>query len=314
MDLDSHNQPGSDPAVPAGDFRGLEDLGLRPAHKGKVRETLDLGQNLFIVTTDRISAFDCILPQGLPGKGILLNQLSAFWFRGLQRFLPTHFLSTEDADIPEALAGHRESLRGRWMLVRKAERIPIECVVRGYLAGSGWTEYKASGTIAGHKLPSGLKEHDPLPEPIFTPTTKEEVGHDRPITVAEAGEILGRETAAQIEQRSLEIFRRGSAYAAGRGVILADTKFEFGWIDGKLSLIDEVLTPDSSRFWPASSLQGAGGPTAWDKQFVRDYLKGLDWDRNPPAPPLPPEIAARALELYRQAYESLTGGAREPAW
>jgi phosphoribosylaminoimidazole-succinocarboxamide synthase len=293
-------------------FMSLQELGVTPSHKGKVRETADLGERLLIVTTDRISAFDCILPDGLAGKGILLNQLSAFWFRGFARMLPTHFLSADDADLPPEFAPHAEALRGRWMLVRKARRLSVECVVRGYLAGSGWTEYQATGSIAGHVLPPGLKEFDRLPRPIFTPSTKEEEGHDRPIDLEETGRIVGSEVAAELEKRSLEIFLTGSAYSLGRGVVLADTKFEFGFIEGKLSLIDEVLTPDSSRFWPAASLRAGGRPVAWDKQYVRDYLKSLQWDRNPPAPPLPPEVAAEALALYRRAYETLTGGMREP--
>jgi len=213
-------------------FISLDHLGLVPAHRGKVRETLDLGDRLLIVTTDRISAFDCVLPGGLAGKGILLNQLSAFWFRGLVRFLPTHLLSTEDADLPVELRPHAETLRGRWMLVRKAERVPIECVVRGYLAGSGWSEYQATGSIAGHALPGGLREFDRLPRPIFTPTTKEETGHDQPITVARMAAIVGTEVAGELERRSLEIFERASAYAQTRGVVIVDTKFEFGAIDG----------------------------------------------------------------------------------
>jgi phosphoribosylaminoimidazole-succinocarboxamide synthase len=295
-------------------FMSLEDLGLKPTHRGKVRETVDLGDRLFIVTTDRISAFDCVLPQGLPGKGILLNQLSAFWFRGLSRVWPTHFISTDDADLGQRFASHQDVLRGRWMLVHKAERINVECVVRGYLAGSGWSEYQSQGSIAGHALPAGLREFDRLPQPIFTPSTKEEEGHDRPITLAETAELLGDGLARELERLSLEIYRRGAAYALSRGVILADTKFEFGHINGELSLIDEVMTPDSSRFWPVASMAGGSLPAAWDKQFVRDYLKTLDWDRTPPAPPLPLEIATRALDLYRMAYDTLTAGAREPAW
>jgi len=295
-------------------FVSLRDLGLQPTHQGKVRDTLDLGDRLLIVTSDRISAFDCVLPGGLPGKGVLLNQLSAFWFRGLSRLLPTHYLSTEDADLPAALAAHAPALRGRWMLVRKAQRLPVECVVRGYLAGSGWTEYQSRGSVCGITLPAGLKEFDRLPQPIFTPTTKEDEGHDRPLTPEGTRALIGAEQARALEQRSLEIYQRAAKYALSRGVVVVDTKFEFGIIGGELALIDEVLTPDSSRFWPAEALGRSGLPTAWDKQFVRDYLKTLDWDRTPPAPPLPEEIARRALQLYRLAYDTLTDGRREPAW
>ncbi len=295
-------------------FQTLADLNIAVAHRGKVRETVDLGDRLLIVTTDRISAFDCILPEGLPGKGVLLNQLSAFWLRGFARLMPTHFLSTDDADLPATFQGHADRLRGRWMLVRKAERVPIECVVRGYLAGSGWPEYRESGGIAGQALPPGLEEFDRLPKPIFTPTTKEEVGHDQPLTLDEMARIVGTETARDLERQSLSIYGRGTAYARARGVIIADTKLEFGFIDGKLSLIDEVLTPDSSRFWPVHSLEGGGPPEAWDKQYVRDYLKTLDWDRNPPAPPLPPRVAEEALARYRKAYDALVGWSREPDW
>jgi len=295
-------------------FHSLDELGIGPDHRGKVRETVDLGQELFIVTTDRISAFDCVLPQGLPGKGVLLNQLSAFWFRGFSQLLPTHFISTDDRDIPGQFAGHLEVLRGRWMRVRKAGRIPIECVVRGYLAGSGWDEYRKTGEILGQAVPGGLKEFDRLPDPLFTPTTKEEEGHDRPISVKEMAGIVGDETAAELERLSLEIYSRGVEYALARGIIIADTKFEFGFIDGRIALIDEVLTPDSSRFWPLESLQRTGKPDPPDKQYVRDYLKTLDWDRNPPAPDLPDSVVAEALDRYRRAYEDLAGGRERPDW
>ncbi len=295
-------------------FRSLDEIGVVPSHRGKVRETCDLGERLFIVTTDRISAFDCVLPDGLPGKGILLNQLSAFWFRGLARYLPTHFITADEAELPQAFSVHAERLRGRWMLVRRAERIPVECVVRGYLAGSGWTEYRKCGSLAGHDLPPGLKEFDRLPSPIFTPTTKEEEGHDQPLSLEDTARRIGADLARELERVSLEIYGRAAAFARSRGVIIADTKFEFGFIEDRLNLIDEALTPDSSRFWPAASLEAGARPQAWDKQFVRDYLLQLDWDRNPPAPPLPPEVAAQALELYQRAYDTLTQGEREPHW
>jgi phosphoribosylaminoimidazole-succinocarboxamide synthase len=295
-------------------FLSLEELGIRPSHRGKVREICDLGEQLLIVTTDRISAFDCVLPGGLPGKGILLNQLSAFWFRGLSRLLPTHFLSADEADLPARLRPHADRLRGRWMLVEKAERLPIECVVRGYLAGSGWAEYRESGSIAGQALPPGLREFDPLPGgAIFTPTTKEDEGHDEPLSLSEAADLLGGDVARELQRLSLSIFAWASAYALSRGVVIADTKFEFGVIGGRIALIDEALTPDSSRFWPAGSEPGRR-PTAWDKQYVREYLKTLPWNRTPPAPPLPEDVAAQALALYRCAFDALCGGQREPAW
>ncbi len=295
-------------------FLSVLDLGYPVSHRGKVRETIDLGDHLFIVTTDRISAFDCILPGGLPGKGVLLNQLSAFWMRGLAKLLPTHFVTADEPDLPEQFRGDAGALRGRWMLVRKAERVPIECVVRGYLAGSGWPEYRKTGGIAGQPLPAGLQEFDRLPEPLFTPTTKEEVGHDRPLTIDEMAGIVGQETARDLRRLSIGIYTRAAAYARARGVVIADTKFEFGTIDGRLSLIDEALTPDSSRFWPLGSLEAGGPPEAWDKQYVRDYLKTLDWDRNPPAPPLPAEVAREALARYQKAYDALAGHRREPDW
>jgi len=299
-------------------FMSLESIGVRVDHRGKVRETVDLGDHLWIVTTDRISAFDCVMPEGLTGKGVLLNQLASFWFRGLGRFLPTHFVSADDADLPAPVAAHRDRLHGRWMLVRKAERLPIECVVRRYLTGSGWSEYRETGTVCGIRLPEGLEEFERLPQPTFTPTTKEEVGHDRPMTPDHARSLLGAETAGQIERLSIEIYERAAEYALARGIVIADTKFEFGRIDGRLSLIDEALTPDSSRFWTRASLEnrpaGWRGPVSLDKQYVRDYLKTVDWNREPPAPPLPPDVEAEALVRYQRACDSLTEGRAAPAW
>jgi phosphoribosylaminoimidazole-succinocarboxamide synthase len=295
-------------------FLGLEPLGITPWHRGKVRETIDLGDRLLVVTTDRISAFDCVLPHGLPGKGGLLNRISSFWFRGFRRVLPTHFLSADEPDLPPEFAAYARALAGRWMLVRKAERVPVECVVRGYLAGSGWTEYRKSGSVCGIPLPPGLKQFDRLPAPVFTPTTKAERGHDEPLTPQQTVDLVGKETAAELARLTLEVYSRGSAYALTRGVVIADTKFEFGWIDGTLSLIDEVLTPDSSRFWSLASLHAGGPPDCWDKQYVRDYLATLEWDRNPPAPPLPAAVAAEALARYQRACDLLTGGAAEPRW
>lgn len=295
-------------------FLGLAPLGIKPWHHGKVRETIDLGDRLLVVTTDRISAFDCVLPDGLPGKGVLLNRISAFWFRGFRRILPTHFLSIDEQDLPPEFAPHAHALAGRWMLVRKAERVPVECVVRGYLAGSGWAEYRKSTSVCGLPLPPGLKQFDRLPAPIFTPTTKAEQGHDEPLTPQQTIDLVGKETAAELARLAVEVYGRGCAYALARGVVIADTKFEFGWIDGKLSLIDEVLTPDSSRFWSLASLQAGGPPDSWDKQYVRDYLASLEWDRNPPAPPLPAAVSAEALARYRRACDTLTGGVEGPDW
>jgi len=299
-------------------FLSLDEFGIEPDHRGKVRESVDLGDTLFFVTTDRISAFDVVLPRGLVGKGALLNELATFWFRGLEKFVPTHFLGDDDAHLPEAFAPYAERLHGRWMRVRKADRLPLECIVRGYLAGSGWSEYQEVGSVCGVALPPGLAEFDRLPEPIFTPTTKADEGHDEPMSPEETRDILGGEVAEQVEALSKEIYSRASSYARQRGVLIADTKFEFGWIDGKLTLIDEALTPDSSRFWPAESWEERGPswrrPESLDKQFVRDYLKTLDWDREPPAPALPAEIEAEALRRYERACRSITGGNPAPDW
>ena len=301
-----------------GAFQTVRDLGIEPTHSGKVRETIDLGDTLFIVTTDRISAFDVVLPEGLAGKGKILNGLTTFWFRGLGKYFPTHFLGTEPEFLPDAYKSHASALEGRWMRVRKADRLPVECVVRGYITGSGWSEYQKSGSVCGIPLPGGLKEFDRLAEPIFTPTTKADEGHDMPMTPSEVVDTLGADVAREVERMSKEIYSRASEYALARGVIIADTKFEFGWIDGKLSLIDEALTPDSSRFWPKASLENRGpdwkGPDTWDKQYVRDYLKTLDWNREPPGPALPPEVEEEALARYRRAVDAITQGKREPEW
>lgn len=292
-------------------FRSISDHGLSPTYQGKVREILDLGDKLLIVTTDRISAFDCILPTPIPGKGKLLNRISGHWFRGLAPHLPTHFLSDEEADFPKALASLLPDVRERWVLVRKAERVPVECVVRGYLAGSAIDEYRKTGTVVGVPLPPGIEKYGRLPEAIFTPTTKEDVGHDQPVTFAELADRVGGELAVQLRDLSLRIFRMAEAYARGRGLILVDTKFEFGWIDGQLALIDEVLTPDSSRYWDGESY-GSAPPVSLDKEYVRAYLKTLDWDRNPPAPPLPQEQIAEAFRRYRLVHDRLGVGSHPP--
>ncbi len=304
--------------APTSAFASLESLGIRPARSGKVRETLDYGDQLVLVTTDRLSAFDCILPTLLPGKGRILNELSTFWLRGCGEFLPTHFISVDAAALPAELRPHAETLAGRWMLVRKAERVSVECVVRGSLAGSGWREYQETGTLWGEPLPPGLPPFGELPIPLFTPTTKEETGHDRPIPRADLASVVGAELAQALERQSLSIFTRARAFARARGLVLADTKFEFGWIDGRLSLIDEALTPDSSRYWTVESVErakaGEGRPLSLDKQYVRDHLLSLDWDQTPPAPALSGAIVVEALRRYRLAAETLTAGATRPTW
>jgi len=301
-------------ATTARPFMGLAELGIRPAQGGKVREILDLGAELLIVTSDRISAFDHVMPTGIPGKGVVLNQIAAFWFRGFAGSLPTHFLDDVPADLPSELQPHAVRLAGRCMRVRKADRIPVECVVRGWLTGSGYASYRESRSICGIALPPGLAEFDRLPEPIFTPTTKADEGHDEALTLAELESHIGVDLSRDLQRLSLEVFARGSAYAERRGIVIADTKFEFGWIDGRLALIDEVLTPDSSRFWPRDSLGPGRKPVSLDKQVLRDYLLGTGWDRQGPPPPLPPEIVERTRQRYAEVAERLMGDASRPSW
>jgi phosphoribosylaminoimidazole-succinocarboxamide synthase len=276
-----------------------------PVRRGKVRDVYDLGDRLLLVSTDRISAFDWVLPSGIPDKGRVLTQLSRFWF---ERFdVPHHLLSCDVADFDLPAGIDLEPLVGRSMLVRKSEVVPIECVVRGYLSGSGWKEYQASGTVCGIKLPAGLRESDKLPEPIFTPATKAEIGeHDENITFEETASRVGPELAEELRCRSLEIYRQGADYARTRGIIIADTKFEFGQVDGELILIDEVLTPDSSRFWPADAYSPGQGQPSFDKQFVRDWLTKSGWDKNSPPPELPQEVVAHTRAKYIDAFERLT--------
>ncbi len=276
-----------------------------PVRRGKVRDIYDLGERLLLVSTDRISAFDWILPSGIPDKGRVLTQISAFWFGLLGE--PNHLITTDvdQMDLPPAV--DRRPLAGRTSLVRKTKVLPIECVVRGYLAGSGWKEYRTSGTICGMKLPAGLKESDHLPEPIFTPATKEESGHDENISFTRMVDIVGRATAEELRSRSLSIFNRGSDYARKRGILIADTKFEWGSAAEGIILIDEVLTPDSSRFWPADAYQPGRGQPSFDKQFVRDWLETTQWDKNSPPPALPDEIVVKTRQKYVEAYERLTG-------
>ena len=275
-------------------------------HRGKVRETYAVGDDrLLLVATDRLSAFDVVFDQPIPDKGRLLTALSAFWFERLASLGPTHFLSTDTADLPDA--ARTMELAGRVTLARRAARIDAECVVRGYLAGSGWAEYRGGGTVGGHRLLAGLREADRLPEPIFTPSTKAEVGHDENITRATLAGMVGAELARELEERSLALYRGGAARAAEVGLILADTKFEFGWIDGKVALIDELLTPDSSRFWDAGLYAPGSSPPSFDKQYVRDFVSASGWNREPPAPRLPDEVIAGTRDRYVTAYERLTG-------
>ncbi len=266
-----------------------------------------LGDRLLIVATDRISAFDCILPDGIPGKGRVLTQMSIFWFEMLDDLIPTHFLSANMDEYPAELQPFRSQLAGRSMLVRRANMFPIECVARGYLSGSGWKEYQRRGTVCGIPLPGGLRESERLPEPIFTPATKAASGHDENIPLDTAAAILGQATADRLRDLTLAIYRKAADYAETRGIILADTKFEFGMIGDELVLGDEVLTPDSSRFWPRDQYAPGGPQLSYDKQFVRDYLETLDWNKQPPAPPLPPEVIRKTSEKYQEAYETLTG-------
>ncbi|MBU4270276.1 MAG: phosphoribosylaminoimidazolesuccinocarboxamide synthase [Planctomycetes bacterium] len=275
-----------------------------PVSKGKVRDIYDLGDRLLLVSTDRISAFDWVLPTGIPDKGRVLTQIAAFWFQLLDE--PNHLISTdvEEMDLPPGT--DMELFAGRSTLCRKTEVVPIECVVRGYLAGSGWKEYQRSGTVCGVGLPAGLTECAQLPEPIFTPSTKAAEGHDENISFERMVEIVGRELSEELRRRSLRIFRRGAEHARERGIVVADTKFEFGRIGDELLLIDEVLTPDSSRFWPADQYAPGHGQPSFDKQFVRDWLSTTDWDKNSPPPPLPDEVVAKTRQKYVEAYQRLT--------
>jgi phosphoribosylaminoimidazole-succinocarboxamide synthase len=285
----------------------LDLPGIKKLKSGKVREVFDLGDHLLFVATDRISAFDVIMPNGIPRKGEVLTQISHFWFAQTESFQPNHLISRANEPLPKNLQPFASQLTGRSMIVKKAKPLAIECVVRGYLAGSGWKEYQKSKTVCGIKLPPGLKESSELPEPIFTPATKAETGHDENISFERAKRIVGDDIAGQARAASLRIYNFARDFARQRGIIIADTKFEFGLINGKLILIDEVLTPDSSRFWPADQYAPGKGQPSFDKQFVRDYLETLDWDKTPPGPVLPPEVVAKTSATYLEAYERLTG-------
>jgi phosphoribosylaminoimidazole-succinocarboxamide synthase len=280
--------------------------GLPLVHRGKVRETYEVdGDHLLLVATDRLSAFDVVFDQPIPDKGRVLTRLSTYWFGLLGGLGPTHFI-TDDADrLPEA--ARTDALAGRTMLVRRARRIDAECVVRGYLAGSGWAEYRRSGLVGGHRLPGGLREADRLPEPIFTPSTKAEVGHDENITRERLAELVGADLARQLEERSIALYAAGVRRAEAVGLILADTKFDFGLIDGELALIDEVLTPDSSRFWDAAQYAPGSSPPSFDKQYVRDFVAASGWNKEPPAPALPEAVIAGTRDRYVTAFERLSG-------
>jgi phosphoribosylaminoimidazole-succinocarboxamide synthase len=285
----------------------LELPGIKKLKSGKVREVFDLGDKLFFVASDRISAFDVIMPNGIPRKGEVLTQISYFWFAQTESFQPNHLISRANDPLPENLKPFADKIARRSMIVKKAQPLAIECVVRGYLAGSGWKEYQKSQTVCGIKLPAGLRESSELPEPIFTPATKAETGHDENISFDEARKIVGDEIAEQARAASLKIYNFARDYARKRGIIIADTKFEFGLFDGKLILIDEVLTPDSSRFWPADKYAPGRGQPSFDKQFVRDYLETLTWNKTPPGPKLPDDVVAKTSATYLEAYERLTG-------
>ena len=288
--------------------------GISPAARGKVRDIYDLGDKLLIVASDRLSAFDVVLPTGIPDKGRVLTQLSLFWFDLLRDIIPNHVLSA--TEFPAAFDAFRDDLAGRSMVVRKTQPLPIECVVRGYVSGSGWKDYRSTGTICGIALPAGLRESDRLPEPIFTPATKAVTGHDENISFEQAASLIGKELAERVRAISIEIYRHAAAYAEPRGILVADTKFEFGLLADVLSgrqagneliWIDEALTPDSSRFWPAAQYAPGGPQPSFDKQFVRDYLERIQWPKTPPGPELPPDVVAATRAKYREAFRILAG-------
>jgi phosphoribosylaminoimidazole-succinocarboxamide synthase len=279
--------------------------GVRLFARGKVRDVYDLDDRLLIVATDRISAYDCVMPNGIPEKGRILTAMSLFWFKMTRDIVQNHLITANVGEYPEMLRRFADQLEGRSMLVRKAKRIDVECVVRGYLAGSGWREYRAAGTVCGIRLPAGLRESERLPEPIFTPATKADSGHDENISFEQAAKAVGEGLAHRLREISIAVYQKARDYADGRGILIADTKFEFGTIDGEVILIDEVLSPDSSRFWPKDRYEVGRPQDSFDKQFVRDYLDTLDWDKTPPAPALPDEIVRKTAEKYREAYRIL---------
>ena len=292
-------------SAPSKVIRETNFAGISPLARGKVRDIYDVGDKLLIVATDRLSAFDVVMPTPIPDKGRVLTQLSLFWFDKLHDVIPNHVLSA--TEFPAPFDQYADALAGRSMIVRKTQPLSIECVARGYLSGSGWKEYQSSGKVCGVPLPAGLRESDQLPEPIFTPATKAASGHDENISFERAAEIVGQSLAEKIRSVTLEIYRRAAAYAAPRGILLADTKFEFGLLNGELLWIDEALTPDSSRFWPAAQYKPGGPQPSFDKQYVRDYLERLRWPKTPPGPELPPEVVAGTRAKYREAYRILVG-------
>src|SRR3989338_1344816 len=283
----------------------IEIPGIKPLRSGKVRDIFDLGDYLLLVASDRISAFDVILPNGIPGKGKILTQISAYWFKQTENIIPNHLVSVNVKDFPDFCQSAGDMLEGRSMLVKKAKPLPVECIVRGYISGSGWKEYKKNGTVCGIKLPFGLTESEKLSEPIFTPSTKAEEGHDINISFEEAGRMVGSELAGQLRDISIKIYKKAQDMAENKGIIIADTKFEFGLINNKLILIDEVLTPDSSRFWSIKTYQPGKGQDSYDKQIIRDYLLTLKWDQRPPGPVLPDEIIEKASLRYKEIMDIL---------
>ena len=281
---------------------------LQLVNRGKVRDIYDLGEHLLIVTSDRISAFDVVMNEGIPHKGFVLTQISKYWFEQMTDIIPNHIVATEVNDFPQAALKYRDQLEGRSMLVKKAAPLPVECIVRGYVSGSGWKEYRQKGSICGIDLPSGLIESQQLPEPIFTPSTKAELGeHDENITFAEAVELCGEDLAEEARRATVDIYKKARGIADAKGIIIADTKFEFGIYEDRLIWIDEALTPDSSRFWPKDQYRPGGPQPSFDKQFLRDYLETLDWGKKAPAPPLPEEIVRKTSEKYVEALTRLTG-------
>jgi phosphoribosylaminoimidazole-succinocarboxamide synthase len=283
----------------------LSDVDL--IHRGKVRDVYQVGDELLLVATDRVSAFDVVLPGGVPSKGTVLTQLSCFWFDRLQHVVSNHLISADVDEFPAVLRPFADQLAGRSMYARRAERFDVECVVRGYLIGSGWRDYQRTGEVCGIELPPDLQQADRLPEPIFTPSTKADSGHDENVSVAQMAEMIGPEWTARLAEVSLQLYSEAAEYAESRGIIIADTKFEFGLVGGELILIDEALTPDSSRFWPAAEYRPGTNPPSYDKEFVRDYLSHLDWNKTAPGPVLPDDIVQRTSAKYHEAYEVLTG-------
>jgi len=282
--------------------------GLELFNRGKVRDIYALDSRLLIVTTDRISCFDVVLQTPIPHKGKVLTQLTTFWLRQLADLVPNHLITADVDEMGPEVEPHADLLRGRTMLVRRADVLPVECVVRGYLSGSGWRSYRDTGRVCGIELPKGLRESDRLPEPIFTPTTKAQAGHDLPLSMPEVREMVGRELADRVRDLSIHVYKRAADYAGARGIIISDTKFEWGLCDGELTLVDEVLTPDSSRFWPADAYHPGGPQASYDKQYVRDWLDETGWDHEPPSPELPDEVVRKTAEKYLEACRRLTGG------